>query len=348
MKINDIELFLVAIRLEELKQTVRSLLVRLVTETGAEGWGEASTTWQESELLARQNSLIAVLKGRSVFDIEELHTLDVLSLPNLRCAVEMAFWDLLGKAVGQPLFNLFGGIYRRRIPVAVRLPGGQPDRIGKISRELGAQGFHNQIISSGGHASADVRMIAAIRENAGNGVQLRLDGQSKFSLETARDMCSELESADLEFFLDPINTHELYPSAALSRQTPVPLAVWRTIRSPSDMLAAVRCGAGKFLVVDPELIGGIMPARQCAAIAGAAHIHALLGGRPSLGPATAAMLHLAAATAAFSSCQECAHHQLHDTVLKAPLELTDGMISLPQGHGLGVEIDRKKVEKYLV
>ena len=77
MKINDLELFLVAIRLDELKQTVRSLLVRLVTDTGMEGWGEASSNWQESELVARQNALLAVLKGRNIFDIEELHTLDV-------------------------------------------------------------------------------------------------------------------------------------------------------------------------------------------------------------------------------------------------------------------------------
>ncbi len=61
----------------------------------------------------------------------------------------------------------------------------------------------------------------------------------------------------------------------------------------------------------------------------------------------AAMLHLAAATAALAGCQQCALHQLHDTVLKDPLELTDGMITIPQAPGLGVEVDRKKVEKYM-
>ena len=348
MKINDLELFLVAVRLEELKQTVRSLLVRLVTDSGTEGWGEASSNWQASDLPGRQNALLAVLKGRSIFDIEELHTLDALSAANLRSAVEMAFWDLAGKAVGEPLYNLFGGIYRRRIPVAVRLPGGHPDRVGKIARELAAQGFHNQVIASSGRVENDLHVLAAVRENVGNGVQLRLDGQAQYSPEIARDLCAELEYADLEFFLDPLNTRELYPLASLGRQTPVPLGVWRAIRSPSDVLAAVRCGAGKYLVVDFEQIGGIAPARQCAAIAGAATTRALLGGRPSLGPGTAAMLHLAAATAAFSGCQECALHQLSDSVLKDPLELTDGMITVPQGPGLGIEIDRRKIEKYVV
>ncbi len=348
MKINDLELFLVAVRLEELKQTARSLLVRLVADAGIEGWGEASSNWQESELAGWQNALLAVLKGRSIFDIEELHTLDALSVAGLRCGVEMAFWDLAGKAVGQPLYNLLGGIYRRRIPVSVRLPGGHADRIGKIAKELAAQGFHNQLIVSSGRAEIDLRLLAAVRENAGNAVRLRLDGQARYNPEIARDLCAELEYADLEFFLDPLDTRELYPLASLGRQTPVPLGVWRAIHSPADVLAAVRCGAGKYIVVDLDQIGGIAPARQCAAIAGAAQTRALLGGRPSLGLRTAAMLHLAAATAAFSGCQESALHQLSYSVLKDPLELGDGMITVPQAPGLGVEIDRGKVEKYIV
>jgi L-alanine-DL-glutamate epimerase-like enolase superfamily enzyme len=345
MKINDLELFLTAVRLAELKQTAQSLLVRLVTDSGLEGWGEAASNWRISELPARQNALLSVLKGRDIFGIEELHTLDALSAPGLRCAVEMAFWDLAGKAVRQPLHNLFGGIYRPRIPIAVRLPGGQADRIGAIARELAAQGCHNQVIASSGNMDADLRALAAVRQNVGDRVELRLDGQAKYDREIARNLCAELEFADLEFFLDPLDTRELYPLAALGRQTPVPLAVWRAIHSPADVLAAVRCGAAKFILVDLQQVGGITPARQCAAIAGAATTNALLAGRPSLGPAMAAMLHLAAATPAFSGCQQCTH-QFRDTVLIDPPELIDGMIAAPQGPGLGVEVDRGKIEKY--
>jgi len=346
VKIRDLELFLLAFRLEELQQSVRSLLVRLVTDEGMEGWGESSINWRSAELPARRNTLLAVLEDRNIFDIEELHTLEGLSTSAVRCAVEMASWDLLGKKLRQPLFNLLGGIFRRRIPVTIRLPNGEPDMIGAIARELAAQGFHNQVISSSSNAEEDLRVLAAVRENVGDRVQLRLDGQAQYSLEAARYLCAEMEFVDLEFFLDPINTRELYPLASLGRQTIVPLGVWRAIRSPSDMLAAVRCGAGKYLVVDPEQIGGIAPTRQCAAIASAAHAHALLGGCPSLGPGTAAKLHLAAATAVFSGCNECAHLQTHDTVLAEPLELIDGMITVPQNPGLGVKIDRQKLEKY--
>jgi L-alanine-DL-glutamate epimerase-like enolase superfamily enzyme len=346
MKISDVELFLVAVPLEELKQTVRSLLVRLVTDGGMEGWGETASNWQAAELPARRDMLLAVVEGRNVFDIEELHSLEALSNASVRCAVEMAFWDLLGKAVRQPLYNLLGGSYRQRIPVTIRLPVGRPERIGAIARELAAQGFHNQVISSCGQAEEDLRVLAAVRENVGDRVQLRLDGRLQYNLETARDLCAALEYAELEFFLDPLNTRDLYALALLGRQTSMPLAVWRAINSPADMLAAVRCEAGKCMVVDLEQVGGITPARQCAAVANAAQSQVILGGRSSLGPATAAKLHLAAATAALSGCNECAHRHTRDSVLKEPLEPIDGMIAVPQAPGLGVEINRSKLEKY--
>jgi len=101
-------------------------------------------------------------------------------------------------------------------------------------------------------------------------------------------------------------------------------------------------------VVDLQLVGGLAPSRKCAAIAQAGGIYASLGGGPSLGIRVAAMLQLAAATPAFSSCNECAYLQLQDDLFSEPLEIVDGMIAVPQGPGLGVEIDRGKIERYQV
>ena len=80
-------------------------------------------------------------------------------------------------------------------------------------------------------------------------------------------------------------------------------------------------------------------------MADAAGIQALLGGGPCLGIATAAMLHLAAATPALKNPIPCDYHQIQDDVLAEPLEVVDGMIAVPQAPGLGVEVDRAKVEQ---
>jgi len=77
-------------------------------------------------------------------------------------------------------------------------------------------------------------------------------------------------------------------------------------------------------------------------------LSAVLASGPSLGVAVAAMLHLAASTPAFSSCNECTYYQLHDDVLTEPLEISHGMMAVPQGAGLGIEVDRAKIEKYQV
>lgn len=346
--ITDLELFLVEIACIGEDRPVRSLLVRLSTDTGLRGWGEARLAWRASELAARRDLLLPILAGRSIFDIEELLGLEALRQTPLRCAVEMACWDLVGRATGQPLCHLFGGGYRKRIPVAVRLAGGSVAQAAQTARELAEQGFHAQIVASAGSASDDLEILAEVRENVQDRTELRFDAARGFEMDSARDFCAEVEDYGLQLLIDPLRSGNLDEIASLRRQVNVPLAVWRSIQSPSDVLTLVRCGAAPFVIVDLQLVGGMVPARKCAAIAQAAGLDASLCSGPSLGIALAAMLQLAAATPAFSHCNESAHHQLQDDLLAEPLEIIDGMIAVPQGPGLGIEVDRAKVEKYQV
>jgi L-alanine-DL-glutamate epimerase-like enolase superfamily enzyme len=348
MKISDLEFCLVQMERGTQRSPVRSLLVRLGTDAGIEGWGEARVEWRAAELPARRDALLPVLSGRNVFDIEELLQLEVLGERPIRCALEMASWDLVGRAAGEPLCNLFGGAYRPRIPLAVRLSGDSADRVAQLARELAEKGFHSQIVSSCGRPQTDRQTVVAVRESVGDRAELRLDAAARYDMDTARDLCADLEADGLQFLIDPLDTAELYPIAALSRQTTVPLAVWRAIGGPADVLALVRCGAAPFVVVDLEQVGGMVAARKCAAVAEAAGLSASLAGGPSLGPAAAAMLHLAASTPALTSCHECTCHQLQDDLLTEPLEIADGMIAVPQAPGLGIEIDRAKLERYQV
>jgi L-alanine-DL-glutamate epimerase-like enolase superfamily enzyme len=348
MKINELEFFLVQFHCEVEPGPVRWLLVRLATDAGAEGWGESRLAWRPESLAARRETLLPVLAGRSIFDIEEILGLDVLRDPPLRSAVEMACWDLIGRTLRQPLCNLLGGGYRRRIPLAVRLPAASPTRAAQLAREWAQQGFHSQILACSGRPGEDVQTVVAVREATGDRVELRLDGAEGYDLQTARDLCADLEYARLQFFLDPLAAATLHEVAALGRQTSVPLGVCRAIHEPADVLALVRSGAGRFAAFAMEHLGGLAAARKCAAVAEAAGVRASLCCGPSPGLAVAAMLHLAAATPALGGCNECSYHQLEDDLLREPLEIIDGMITLPQGPGLGVNVDRAKIERYQV
>ncbi len=348
MRIHDIELFSVAIQNPELDKPTRSLLIRVASDEGIEGWGETWINWRPEELPSRRASLLAMLDDWEIFNIHELHDLDFFAAAPLRCGVEMAMWDVIGKKLGQPLYNLFGGGYRRRVPISIRLPHAAPHRVAKLAREHYAQGFHSQVITSVNSAEEDIQAIRAVREELGFRLEMRLDGRGSYDHAAARELCAELEEQDLQFFLDPIKTKELYPYASLARQTSVPLAVGGNLNGAGDVLAAIRCGAGKHVMINIEQVGGITPARQCAEVASAARVGAFLGGRTYLGPAIAAGLQLAASTPAFSLANECGSAQLVETALCEPLEIIDGMVTVPQGPGLGVEIDRAKVEKYML
>ncbi len=346
MKINDLELYRVEVQQTDSSALHHSLLVRLTTTMGVEGWGESSVNWRVDELGPRRDALLAVLEGRSIYDIEELYTLESLRPAPLRCAVEMAVWDALGRTLRQPLCNLLGGYYRRRIPASVRLTGHQPGMAAQIARELCEQGFHTQTIASTGNPEEDIQTVAAIREIVGHRIELRFDGQNRYNMETARDLSAGMEPHDLQFLVDPLNASELHSLASLGRQTNVPLAAWRAVTDPTETLTAVRCNAAAFLIIDLDQIGGIMPARTCAAMAAAGGVIPVLGSRPSVGVATAAMLHLAAATAAFSTANELASRRLLATVLADSFDISDGMIDVPQSIGLGVTVDRTKLDTH--
>ncbi len=346
MQISELELSLASMPQAEGSESVRSLIVRLGTDDRVEGWGEAPSRWRADELPGRTAVLRASMLGRSAFDIEEILTLDALRAASVRCAVEMAVWDLIGQRADAPLCNLFGGCYRRRVPVAIRLRAENPVQAAKQAAELAQQGYHAQILTATGCLDNDLATLRAVREATGDRAELRLDGAERFDAEAARDLCAELEYHAVEFLLDPLNTRQLYATAALGRQTSVPLAVSRPITGPSDVLAVVRSAAACFVALKIPAMGGLLSLRKSAAVAEAAGLKTLAYSGPSLGIATAAMLQLAAALPVFDGCNECAYPQLHDDVLAERLELVDGMITVPQSPGLGVTVDRTKLEQY--
>ena len=204
MKIHDLELFLVAVGEREEQDNPffrHSLLVRVTTASGLEGWGEAALGWRPGELAARREALLAVLAGRSVYDIQELHA------PGGPLAAALAVGNRdgrlgpLGPRVATAVVQSAGRILS---PAGARLgPAGQMPLAGRsaqISRELAEQGFHTQTVVTGGKPDEDLQNLRAIREMMGDRIELRLDGLGRFDADAARDLCAGLEFEGLQFF----------------------------------------------------------------------------------------------------------------------------------------------------
>lgn len=348
MTINDLELFLVERQSETTDPSIRSLLIRLVTETGLIGWGEAVVPWRSAELSGRRDMLLSILTGRSVFELEELLDQQALRPRPLQAAVEMACWDLIGRIADMPLSYLFGGQYRGRIPLGVRLHGASIEQVLQLSREMADQGFHWQTLSATGRMSSDENLVTALLDSVGDRVELRLDGRQSYNMDQAQELCNRLEDQSLVFFLDPLIDGRMDEVASLRRQTSVTMAVARSVETPADMMAFIRGGVASNTVIDIQRVGGLVLARKCGTVAEAGGIGASLCAGHSLGVATAATLQLACSTPAYNGCLECTRHQPADELLVESFSYVDGMIRVPQGPGIGVEVDRAAIDKYQV
>ncbi len=347
MIIDDIEFFAVGIDRTDADRPVRSLIVRIDSDDGREGWGETPLCMFPSERLPNRSALLSTLEGRSIYCAEEILDSELIP-PPLRLAIETAVWDLIGRTLKQPLCRIWGGAYRPAVPLAARLPPGSPRRLAEVARAWAEQGLSTQTIEASGEPDGDLAMLAEVRAAAGGRLRVRLDAGGRYSMESARDLCNELEFEAPELLIDPIGAGDFFAVASLARQTGVPLAVSRAIARPADAFAAVRCGAGATIVIDPTRVGSLRDARDCSAVAVAGGAAAMVIGPPSLGIAAAAMLQLIACTPALASPYECVYRQLRDDVLRRSIAFTDGNAIVPLGPGLGVEIDRGKLERYQI
>ncbi|MCA9100728.1 MAG: hypothetical protein KDA63_06250 [Planctomycetales bacterium] len=343
MQIRDLELFAIEVPRSFAGATDTALLVQVETDDGLTGWGEARSPWRREQLPARLAALRQVLVGRSVFMIEELARLRLPGGAALTCAVEMALWDIIGRAAGEPICHLLGGLYRDRVPVAVRLPLADNDSTTSLVRELADQGLHCQMLVAGGDVADDVIACAALIEAAGERTQLSLDAECRLTAGAARQLCARLEELGITCLVDPLAQQSADTLATLSRQTSLALGCAATIRSPADVLDVVRERAVGQVTLTLDQLGGIWQAQKCAAITAAAGTPTAIRATAT-GVGTAAMLHLAAALPIISAANETTYLAAADDWLSEPLTTADGVMNVPRGPGLGVEVDRDRLE----
>lgn len=348
MKITDVEFYLVEIPRGDEYAPVRSLIVRLSSDQGFEGWGETTSDWRPTELEGRRSALLPALVGHTIFNIAELAVSDALATPELRTAVEMAQWDLLGRALKQPLNHLWGGMYRQRIPLVVRLPSLQQPALAAFARELADCGFHAQILPATGDLEMDSAAVASVREALGPRAELRFDGLHSYAIDDARRLSLALAHENVSLWIDPLKPHEREHLTRLAHQSAVPLAAASAIQSAADVLAIAREDGMRAVIFAPESMGGISAVRSAATVADAAGLIAALGGRATLGLGTAARLQLASTVPCLAIGNECAAHGLRDDILATPLSPSDGMLTVPAEPGLGVTVDRGRLERWQV
>jgi muconate cycloisomerase len=333
-----------------------NVLVRIEAADGTVGWGEAASAptmtgdTRGGLVAAVRDHLCPLLIGRDAWDRPALTArlrAALMGNTGAHSAVEMALLDLAGRAANVPLIDLVGGAVRPGVAPMWLL--GNPTTAEDIAEahEREAAGFHFFKLKVGVKPlAAEIDGTLAMRAALGPEVPLCADANCGFTAEAARRYLEATRAADLIFLEQPLGHADLDGFAALARVAPVPLGVDEGIHSLADIEAHARCGAGG---VSLKLIklGGIVPAIAAASLCRRLDLKvnvAVKIAESSIG--SAAAVHLACAIPASDWGVSLTHFYLAEDLVKHPLPLGNGMVALPTGAGLGIEVDEARVERF--
>lgn len=290
--------------------------------------------------------MAAALAGRDPTAIEELYHDWGLDGDYLQSAVEMACWDILGKACGQPLYRLLGGPYRREIELAACMGIRPPDEAAAIAGLYVEQGYTTLKTKAGRDPEEDLAMVRAIRNAVGRRLRLRIDPNTGYSPEVCLQLARDLEAYDLEYLEQPMGETLIEDSARIRAMTRTPLALNESVTTMAAVLEILALKAADYLLPDTYQCGGLWAVKLIAEVAEAARVPCIVHCAHDLGPKTAAMLHLAASTANFPLANDCTYYGLEDDVLTEPFQIHGGRMAVPEAPGLGIDVSIAKVRQY--
>jgi L-alanine-DL-glutamate epimerase-like enolase superfamily enzyme len=191
-------------------------------------------------------------------------------------------------------------------------------------------------------------MVRGIRDGVGERLKLRIDPNMGYTPEVAFPLARDLEKYHLEFFEQPMPAGLIADAARLRRHTRTPVALNESVTTPEVVLQILQLHAADVLLPDTYQCFGILGVKKVAALAEAAGVPCVFHCAHDLGLKTAAMLHVVASSPGFTLANDCTYYGLEDDVITPLHPIQAGFMPVPEGPGLGVTVDERKVTKYRV
>jgi galactonate dehydratase len=342
----------------------RLRLVRVRTDSGPVGWGEATLEGKPYSTMAAVAEMGEYLVGKDPLRIEDHWQHLYRSAFNrggsvvmsALAGIDQALWDIAGKHHDVPVYQLLGGPVRDRLRVYAHWGIADLSDEGRMqARErlerLGSEGGYRAFKTSPGGRwrgheppaviDAFVRRAEMMRDWVGPDVELAFDFHGKFTPALAVELCAGLEPVRPIFVEEPVPQENVDALRLVSDRTRIPIATGERLLSRWEFRPVLEKQAVATIQPDVAHAGGISEMRRIAAMAETYYVH--VAPHCAIGPvALAACLQVDAAIPNFL-IQELTDSALGRGVLVAPWVVHDGFIELPQGPGLGVEVDEKAV-----
>jgi len=333
----------------------RITMVEVKTDSGLVGWGESSGTVSDADI---EQFVI----GKSPFDYETIYDNLGRGGANCRaaCGVEIALWDLIGKALDQPVWQLLGGKHRDRVLAyasGLFKPEGE-DHAKGLSEEATRyrdMGFQAVKMKMGFGPDIDEEIVSAVRASIGDDVELAVDANCAYDPARAIESGRRMMAYDLLWYEEPIVPTDVDGYAMIKQALPTcRLAGAEGLASSRAFREVIQSRAMDVIQPDISIAGGFTEMKRVAAMAQADHVRVIphmWGGCVRL----AATLHYQATMqpdypAPLNPFPCYCEYDMTENGLRTELgtryPMEDGWVAIPDGPGLGVEINREKLEEY--
>lgn len=376
MKIGSVRTHLLNYQLEDpigssvgVYQERQALLVEIETTDGIVGWGEAAA-WPPASGSVIETALKPILLGRDPLDISVLwHEMYVktrhfgqkgVALGAIS-GVDIALWDILGKVAGLPVHKLFGGAFRDSVDAyAMGLfyrPGESLEQLQQRASGLVSSGFRGVKMKVGGAPwQEDIARVRSVREAIGNDALLMVDANRAYNAAAAIALGRRLQEFDIFWFEEPVPPEDLDGYLAVKAALPMFVAGGECEYTRYGFHRLL--GAHAVDIVQPEICvaGGISECRKIADYAyttGVFYVPHMHGSALALAASLQLVASLAPVSSGFGIAPppielDTMRNPLREDLLTDPLVPVQGMLDIPNTPGLGIEIDRKVVERYSV
>lgn len=337
------------------------VIIKVHTDEGLVGLGEATVAvrWT-GETSQSCVSLIEAIISPALVGTNPLaitlarQTMDVaIKLnPFTKSGVEMALWDIAGKAAGMPVYQLLGGKVRDSARIKMVVGAFDIPRVRSLAQQFLEWGVTCIKVKTGLIPDEDVARVRAVRELAGPSLPITIDSNCGWTVTTAKQTLRKLADLGVTVAEQPIPPDDPSAMAEVRRDTTIPIMADESVFTLNDAWQLTNARACDILSIYPGKHGGIAGTVEIAHVARAAGLKCAIGSNLELGIGTAAMLHVAAALPEVDS-ELCPADLIgplyHEAdLITEPLSLGPAVAKVPDGPGLGVELDEEQLRKYRV
>ena len=356
------------------------LFIQIGTDEGITGLGERITGNTYSDRLGDLQSQISLIQelagqfvvGENPFNIERIwdrmySARHDFRHPSLQATpvlsgIEIALWDIVGKATNQPIYNLLGGMYHEKLRAYAYMPEGgfreNPERAGEIAAQLLEEGNtackldpftplwpipRDIPLWEIEHAA---KIFESIRNAVGNNMEVGIGTHGQLTTYSAIRVADMLEPYHPFWFEEPVPLENVEEMARVAAHTSIPIATGERLVTKYEFSNLLEKQAAQIIQLDVGQCGGIMEAKKIASIA-EAH-YAVIAPHMACGPVAAAAAIQVDTCSPNFMIQEANQGPLHKTIFKEPLVFENGFITPPTGPGLGVEFDEDIIKDRIV